>query len=440
MVMPSIDNLIPSLRENGVVGAGGAGFPTYAKLKPPIEYLIINAAECEPLLHKDKELLKRYGAEVLEGMKQVRSFLGAGEAILGIKGKYHDIIDALTPLLEPGMRIHPLGDFYPTGDEFVLIYETIGRVVPPGGLPFQVGALVMNVETVLNLVWNRPVTHKYLTVAGAVNDPQTVRVPIGISLREVIEACGGAAVDPYEVITGGVMMGRYIQNLDDPVTKTTGGILVFPPGHPVIERYRKTPDEINRIGRSACDQCSFCTELCPRYLLGHPIEPHRAMRSLGFSVDRTAHVLGTLFCCECNLCTMIACPEALDPKNVCAMNKAELRSQKAVYPESGLHRPVHSMREGRQTPLSRLIRILGLHIYENKGPYTEMNWNPARLVIPLKQHAGTPATPVVSVGTRVREGDVLARVDETQLGASIHASMDGVVSQITDKAIEIERG
>ena len=98
------------------------------------------------------------------------------------------------------------------------------------------------------------------------------------------------------------------------------------------------------------------------------------------------------------------------------------------------------MRDGRQTPLSRLIRILGLHVYENKGPYIEIDWNPDRLVIPLKQHAGAPATPVVREGARVREGDVLARVDETQLGVSIHASMDGVINQITDSAIEITRG
>ncbi|MGC9329098.1 MAG: 4Fe-4S dicluster domain-containing protein [Candidatus Hinthialibacter sp.] len=430
---------IDRIRAHGVVGSGGAGFPTYAKLKTSVKTLIINGAECEPLLHKDKELLKHYSDEFLEGMAQIQAHLGAEESILGIKGKYTEVIDILTPKLRGGMRIHRLGDFYPAGDEFVLVYETTGKVIPRGGLPLHVDCVVMNVETVLNVAHDRPVTTKFLTVAGAVNDPKTVEVPIGASYRSVIEASGGAQIEPYAVLVGGAMMGRLAASLDDPVTKTTGGLLVFPEDHPLIMRYRRTEAEVRLIGKSACDQCTFCTELCPRYLLGHPIEPHKSMRGLVFSHDKLPQVIGSMYCCECNLCTLISCPEDLDPKNVCVYYKRDMREQKIAYPEDIPDRPVHSMREGRQVPISRLITKLGLQQYVNKGPLTEIQTSCDSVAIALRQHVGAPAKPTASAGDRVRKGDVIGQVEENQLGAPIHSSIDGVVREVTEKYILIDR-
>ena len=365
------DNFIRLIREKGIVGAGGAGFPSYVKLQKPVEKLIINGAECEPLLHKDKELLKKFGVDILRGIATIREHLQAEEAILGIKGKYHDVIDTLTPLLPPKVRIHPLDDFYPAGDEFCLVYETTGRIIAPGGLPISVGVVVMNVETILNIVQNGPVIAKYLTVAGAVKEPKTIRVPLGITLREAIDFAGGVSVEPFCVISGGVMMGRLVNDLNAPVTKTTGGLIVLPENHSLISKYKRDYTAISRIGRSACDQCYHCTELCPRYLLGHPIEPHRAMRSLGFSEDKLSHVLGTQFCCECNLCSLLSCPECLDPKNVCSENKRWMRDNKISYPQPVPNRGVHSMREGRKTPVSRLMGKLDLRRFTNKGPLFE---------------------------------------------------------------------
>ncbi len=433
-------NFVDQVRQQGVVGSGGAGFPAYAKLKQPVECFIVNGAECEPLLHKDKELMKHYREEILHGMALIRDHLGAEEAVLGVKEKYHEVIDAFQSNLPDRMRVHPLGDFYPAGDEFVLVYEVTKKVIPRGGLPLHVGVVVMNVETVLDIALQRPFTHKYLTVAGAVDDPKTVRVPIGMPIREVIEACGGANVEPFAVLSGGVMMGKLVENLDDPVIKTTGGLLVFSDDHPLIAKYRRSFQEINMIGKAACDQCSFCTELCPRYLLGHPIEPHLAMRSLGFSHEKMSLVIGTHFCCECNLCSLIACPEDLDPKNVCVQNKRQLREEKTFYPEEIPHRSVHGMFEGRRTPVSRLIVKLGLKQFENIGPLTEINFDPERVVIPLRQHVGVPASAIVSKGSRVQVGDVIASVPDDQLGVPIHASISGVVGEVSDSSVEIYRG
>ncbi len=438
MAQAAMSSLIKRIRQHGIVGAGGAGFPSYVKLNTPVQTFVVNGAECEPLLHKDKELMKHFAAGIVQGLSLVRDELQAEEAVFGIKGKYTEVINTMTPLLDHQTRIHKLSDVYPSGDEFVLVYEATGKVIPPGGLPLHVGVVVMNVETLLNIMRDRPATTKFLTVAGAVHEPKTVEVPIGVSLRSVVEACGGAAVEPYSVLVGGVMMGKLPASLDDPITKTTGGILVFPADHPLVQKYRRSEMAIRRIGKSACDQCSFCTELCPRYLLGHPIEPHKAMRALGFSHEKLSLVAGSMYCCECNICSLIACPEDLDPKNVCVMNKTELRGQKDIFPDGPPQREVHSMRYGRQIPVARLIQKLGLSGFANTGPLTPVQLNFDKVTIPLKQHIGASCQPLVHVGDRVRAGQAIGDVEENQLGCPVHASINGIVQSVDDVNITIQ--
>ncbi|NLE38130.1 MAG: hypothetical protein GX621_08925, partial [Pirellulaceae bacterium] len=282
--MPKIT--VENIAEAGVVGAGGAGFPTHVKFSAQADTVLINAAECEPLLHKDKEVLRAHADAVLKGLAAGMSLVGASRGIVGIKEKYEDVIRLLEPKLAPGMEIARLRDAYPAGDEFILVYDCLGRVIPPGGIPLHVGAVVMNVETSLNIAAadRRPVTEKYLSIAGAVAEPVTLRVPVGITLAECVAAAGGPTVPDPNYIVGGVMMGYLEDNHDTLVDKTTGGVIVLPDDHVVVRRRRQDWAQVARIGRSACDQCSFCTELCPRYLLGHPIEPHRAMRSLEFNM------------------------------------------------------------------------------------------------------------------------------------------------------------
>ena len=421
--------------ELGIVGAGGGGFPTAVKLATRVPLVIANAAECEPLLHKDKELLHHLAEPFLRGMVAAMEMVGAPKGVIGIKEKYHDIIAALEQQAPSSIRVASLPDAYPAGDEFILVHMVTGRVIPPGGLPKDVDAMVANVETLMNIGLDQPVTHKYLTVAGAVRTPVTVRVPIGISIGEVIEAAGGATVDDFSVLLGGVMMAKPAAGLDVPVTKTTGGIVVLPSTHKLIERHAAKWPQIARIGRSACDQCRFCTEFCQSYLLGHPIQPHRAMQSLGFSTSPAAIIAGTLYCCECNLCTMYACPEDLDPKNVCVESKPAARANGLFFtgrPESVIPNP---MAEFRRVPMTRLISRLGLSEFNNVGPLSQHEFSPARVSLPLKQHAGVPAVPVVKTGDRVRSGDVLAVPEEGKLGARIHASIAGVVRLTHDSVV-----
>jgi Na+-translocating ferredoxin:NAD+ oxidoreductase RnfC subunit len=379
-------------------------------------------------------------------MANAIGLVGATRGVIGIKGKYEDVISLLQPKLAANVEIVPLRDAYPAGDEFILVYDCLGRVVPPGGIPLAVGAVVMNVETAVNVAMadRQPVTEKFLTVAGAVADPITLRVPVGVTLAECVAAAGGPTVPDANYMVGGVMMGWLEENHQALVDKTTGGILVLPDNHVVIRRRRQDWNQIARIGRSACDQCSYCTELCPRWLLGHPIEPHRAMRSLGFNQIGEVNVIGTSFCCECNLCSLYSCPEDLDPKNVCTNNKRRLAAEKRRWenPPFNRRRPELHL-ENRKAPMHRLFHKLGLTQFHNVGPLNDRLLEAAKVGIKLKQHLGAPCEPVVKQGERVKKGQLVGRVPVTNgkpaLGAPVHASIDGTVTKVADGVVWIEK-
>jgi Na+-translocating ferredoxin:NAD+ oxidoreductase RnfC subunit len=268
-----------------------------------------------------------------------------------------------------------------------------------------------------------------------VAEPVTLRVPVGIAIGEAIDAAGGPTVANFGVLLGGVMMAKPAPDLDVPVTKTLGGIIVLPAEHVLIRRHNAPWMHVAKIGRSACDQCRFCTEFCPRYLLGHPIEPHRAMQSLGFAESANSMVAGTLYCCECNLCTMFACPEDLDPKTVCVQSKPVARERGLTWKGTPESVEPHPMGEYRRVPMRRLMAKLGLGEFRNEGPLKEQRFAPRKVTLPLKQHAGVPAVAVVKSGDRVREGDLVAAPEPGKLGARIHASIDGRVTVIEDAVV-----
>jgi len=433
---------IDQIAQSGVVGAGGAGFPTHIKLSGKADTVVINAAECEPLLHKDKEMVLRRTEQLVEGLAVAMRFVGAKKGVIGLKRKYTEVVDTLRPKLARFMEITPLDDAYPSGDEFILVYETLGRVIPPGGIPLAVGAVVMNVETACNVAAATPVVEKFVSVAGDVQHPCTVRVPVGAPLSVCVKAAGGTTIADPAYVVGGAMMGYVETDLSKPVTKTTGGLLVLPMDHFVVRRKLWNWQKTARIGRAACDQCSFCTERCPRYLLGHPIEPHRAMRSLGFNVSAQSDVPGTVFCCECNLCSYFSCPEDLDPKNVCAENKRRLLAAKTRWenPPFQADRADRHMRN-RKAPMPLLIQKIGLAKYVNKGPLDDKLVFVTSVEIPLKQHIGAPCVATVKVGDHVNIGQPIAVRPITDgnpaLGADVHASISGTVQEVGNNSIRI---
>ncbi len=430
------------LRQAGVVGAGGAGFPAHVKAGAKADTVIANGAECEPLIHKDLAVMTRHAVEIVRGVRLLMQATGASRGIIGVKEKNAGAIAALRSAIDAkDVTIHLLGDFYPSGDEYILVYEATGRLIPPQGIPLDVGVVVNNVETLLNVTRAEkgiPVTEKWITVAGAVKQPVTFAAPVGISFADAVQVAGGITVPEYGVFVGGIMMGALEFDLQRPITKTTAGLVVLPADHTLVMRKKQPEQTMHRIGKSACDQCTFCTELCPRFLLGYDVQPHKVMRSLGFT--RTGEEFWNQYaalCCACGLCTLYACPESLFPKEACDKGKREMKARGVRWSGPKEVKP-HAMYEGRRTPLSQLVKRLGLGSYDIHAKEGATVPAPNRIGLPLAQHAGAPSAPIVKVGQAVDAGECVAEIAEGSLGARIHTSITGVVKQI-DPTIVIER-
>ncbi|MBN1349044.1 4Fe-4S dicluster domain-containing protein [candidate division KSB1 bacterium] len=436
-------SLAEQVKQSGIVGAGGAGFPTHIKLNAKAEWYLANGAECEPLMHKDRELMLHFAPEIIHGLKLAAEAVGATKMAIGVKAKNKTAIAALEAAAkDTPVQIVQFGDYYPAGDEYELVYSITNRSIPPAGIPLDIGVVVNNVETLYQIHQASngvPVTDTFLTITGMVRQPMTRRVPIGMSVSELIELAGGSLAADFAVMDSGLLMGKLIADLNQPVTKTTGGLIVLPASHELIKRYSTPEKSMSRIGKSACDQCSFCTELCPRYLLGYDVQPHKVMRSLGFSLtgaplwNRYA-----LLCCGCGLCTLYACPESLFPREACEKGIEDLRNAGNAKWEGSHNIKPHPMRNARRVPLKRLMNKLGITQYDAHAGWIEDEVLPGRVVLPLQQHIGKPAEPVVKMGEAVQKGQPIARMPDGQLGATIHASISGKITQI-DSAITIEK-
>ena len=430
------------VREAGVVGAGGAGFPTHVKLSAQAEIVIVNGAECEPLLKTDQQLAARYPQQLIKGLTLAMEATGAKQGIIALKAKYKDAIVALEPYLTEQLQISIMPDIYPAGDEVITIWLTTGRRVPAGKIPLEIGVVVNNVQTLLNVAKaceGEPVTTRTLTVTGAVKNPITVTVPIGTSLREVLELAGGGRSEDLVYINGGPMMGRVITDLDGPVTKTTGGLIALPKDHCLIQRKNRTLENILRIAKTVCEQCSFCTELCPRHMIGHELSPHLLIRAVNYkNIGKASMLTSALTCSECGVCEAYACPVGISPLRVNLALKAELRAKGLKY--QGELGNVDPMAQHRLIPTARLIERLNLRSWYSEAPLSLETYVPNEVTLNLQQHIGAPAIALVKVGDVVFLGQVVGEIPEGALGARVHASLDGTVTQVTPQTITIRKG
>ena len=436
-------NLVEKVRLAGVVGAGGGGFPTHVKLNAKVETIIANGAECEPLLHKDAVIMEENASELVRGIELAMEATGAKEGVVGIKGKKKHAVEAVTAACKGSrVRVQLLGDYYPAGDEYDLVYNVTGKLIPPGGIPLNIGALVNNVETFVNIAAandDKPLTHKMLTIAGAVKSPVTIKVPIGTTYRECVKYAGGLTTDDPILVIGGLMMGQHTDNLDAPVTKTSTGVVILPRDHHVIERKLKPNKVQAKIGKSACDQCRYCTEYCPRFLLGYAVEPHQVMRTLAFTgTGAEVYNQWAAMCCSCGLCTLFACPEELYPKEACddaktAMRKAQIKWTGPMNPKP------HPMGDGRRVPIKTLTKKLHVQDYDLPAPLITDEISPNRLILPLKQSAGTACEAKVKSGDRVSAGQIIGEPAPKAMGAILHAPMAGVIREVNSEQIILEK-
>jgi Na+-translocating ferredoxin:NAD+ oxidoreductase RnfC subunit len=436
-------NLVEKVRLAGVVGAGGGGFPTHVKLNAKVETVIANGAECEPLLHKDAVIMEENAPELVRGLELAMDATGAKEGVIGIKGKKKHAVDAVTAACKgTRVRVQLLGDYYPAGDEYDLVFNVTGKLIPPGGIPLNIGALVNNVETFVNIAAandDQPLTHKMLTIAGAVKKPVTIKVPIGTTYRECVKHAGGLTTDDPILVIGGLMMGQHTDDLDAPVTKTSTGVVILPRSHHVIERKLKPNKVQAKIGKSACDQCRYCTEYCPRFLLGYAVEPHQVMRTLAFTGTGAEYYnQWAAMCCSCGLCTLYACPEELYPKEACDDAKTEMRKAQIKWTGPMNPKP-HPMGDGRRVPIKTLTKKLHVQDYDLPAPLLTDTISPNRLILPLKQSAGTACLAKVNRGDRVSAGQIIGEPAPQALGAILHAPMAGIVREVTAEQIILEK-
>ncbi|MFH1243637.1 MAG: electron transport complex subunit RsxC [Pseudomonadota bacterium] len=301
----SRQELLGRIKSGGIVGVGGAGFPTHVKLSPPpeakVDTLILNGAECEPYLTTDHRLMLEHPDEIIEGAKIILTILGIRECRIGIEVNKTDAIEEMKKVSREassnGLRIsvEPLKIKYPQGSEKQLIKSITGKRVPGFGLPFDVGVIVQNVGTVRAVyeavVLEKPLYEKVVTISGrGIERPANLLVRVGTMLRDIVSFLGGTRPDLVKVVMGGPMMGFAIPTLDIPITKTTSGVIFL------------TGDEIDTRPYGQCIRCGWCMDACPMGLspneIGIYVEAGRAGETSRF---------GLFECFECGCCAY-ACP------------------------------------------------------------------------------------------------------------------------------------
>lgn len=440
--------LLEQVKNAGIVGCGGAGFPTHIKWNVSnVEHFVINAVECEPLLHTDKYLIRHFAGDIVAACEKVAEHLNAKETIIVIKKNYTAEVKALEQAIDETnstVTLCKVKSFYPAGDEHVAVYEATGKQVPYGGIPIDVGAVVSNVATMYETyraLENIPFIRKHLTVAGEVNRPSIIEVPIGTSIEECLTLAGGVTTTDCFILSGGPMMGKVIpfeEIKNQSVTKTTSGLLVFKK-NTYLDKYKSELDlrQLQKRAATSCIQCSFCTMMCPRHLLGHPLEPHRIMRTLGYNnsvadlVENSEVVKMAALCSLCGVCTTYACPMGLAPNKVNQLLKTEL-AMRGIRSDKGQCREIEEVRDFRKIPTSRLISRLAIAKYDGKVKDTCLTLTPSKVRIAFSHGAGAPSEPVVQLGDTVLQGDLIAKIPDGKLGANIHASISGKITELSN--------
>ena len=289
------------VKEAGIVGMGGAGFPNHVKLTPKnddaIEYVIVNAVECEPYLTSDYRIMLEIPEKIVGGLKVMLSLFPKAKGIIAIEDNKPDAIKIMSKAVEgeKNISVSVLKTKYPQGSERKLIFATTGRKINSSMLPSDVGCVVDNVDTVVSIYMavceSTPLIRKIITVTGdAINNPRNFAVKTGTSYSELVDEAGGFKEKPEKIISGGPMMGTAIFNLDIPVTKTSSALLCF------------TKDEVAECEPTACIRCGRCVEVCPSSLI-----PQKIIENTEGLDNESFIALNGMECYECGSCTYV-CP------------------------------------------------------------------------------------------------------------------------------------
>ncbi len=431
------------LQSCGIVGAGGAGFPSYAKLADGADLMVINCAECEPLIYTEYMLMREEMTKIAEGARLVMNHLGITHTYISLKeyrGKLLGYTDG--QFLADGVSVRLMPNVYPIGDEINLIYQTTGRLIKPGNLPISAGVIVFNGETIYNiynaLTYGTPVTEKWVTVAGNIPERRVVKVPIGMRVTELFRTLGIKMAEDEVLFDGGPSMGKIENPANSIITKTTNALLIIPNTAPAVTRKKVNIDDMMRRAASCCCACTRCTEMCPRHLLGYPLEPHKMIRAAMTNVaDESPELVKTAtLCCSCGICAEVCCQD-ISPKDVIAHLKGVLAKNKIRYTSGSEKYKPSADREYRMIPSDRWESMLGVKKYEVIPELVEKTVKAKKVEIRMGGHIGAPSVPAVKVGDTVSIGQTVATAAD---GLSIpqHASIDGKVTFVSTEKIIIE--
>ena len=318
----SKEEIVNIVKEAGVVGMGGAGFPTFIKLSPKepdkIDYVIANCAECEPYLTSDYRRMIEEPEKLIGGLKIMLRLFDNAKGILAVEENKPDAIALLKKLTkdEPNISVKPLKTKYPQGAERAIIFATTGRAIHSSKLPADAGCIVDNVDTIVAIYHavteGKPLMNRIVTVTGdAIKDPRNFIVRIGTNYHELIEEAGGFKKDPVKIISGGPMMGFALFDLDVPTTKTASALLCL------------TKDDVSDMKPTACIKCGRCVEVCPSRLV-----PNKLMVASLHGDSETFRKLDGLECLECGCCSFTCPAKRPLTQSIKSMRKMELAKKK----------------------------------------------------------------------------------------------------------------
>ena len=431
------------MQNNSIIGAGGAGFPSYGKLAEGADILCVNCAECEPLMYTDYMLMREEMSKIVEGCQIIMAATDIKHTYISIKEhRAHMLGYSEGQMLGKNVSVKLLPNVYPMGDEINLIYETTGRIVKPGNLPITAGVIVYNGETVYNVRAavkdGKPVTEKWITVGGDLPERYTLKVPVGMRISELFKKLGIKLRPDQVMIDGGPSMGKIKDPATATVTKTTKSLLIIPDTARCVKNKQIAMDDMMRRAASACCGCSRCTEMCPRNLLGYPLEPHKMIRAAlsNAALDCPDIIKTASLCCSCGVCAEVCCQE-ISPKDVILNLKGILAKNKVRFSAGNEDYSTSSDRQYRMIQSARWEEMLGIHKYDFVPEYIPKAITASRVEISTSGHIGAPSLPIVKEGDTVSVGQMIA---ECGAGLSVpqFASISGKVSFVDPTKIVIE--